>query len=316
MSDIILSVPAYLVEASFLSFIAQQEDLISKISVDTPNVYIDFTKTKYISPLGFLLIASFVDKTSGYHGKCFARDARHDSIARRFLRVMGVISRDNEEDDDSKFWDAVRVEVQRCNNATEDLNAVNKLMSIIRKKNIPVQLLKTINWALFEVVDNAGVHGYKTYDSQLTNYALPVYFCAYSFPEKTEIAILDRGQGVHASFLGSGNAKYEGLTNRDALSMAIRKDTSGHPEGSPGFGLYGCSEIARRFGGEFRLFSGNHLLQIKNGVEIISEHCSIEGTMVSMELNNNVNINLEEFFGEGSVIASESIDDLIGDFDE
>ena len=109
---------------------------------------------------------------------------------------------------------------------------------------------KALNWALWELVGNAGLHGYQMYGKSDCNYPKPVYFCAFDYKDFIDMAILDIGCGIHTSFLNSGKDKYKNITNAEALSLAIKESETGDPGGSTGFGLFGCAEIARKAKGK------------------------------------------------------------------
>ncbi|MFH1504261.1 MAG: hypothetical protein ABIH08_02570 [Candidatus Omnitrophota bacterium] len=126
----------------------------------------------------------------------------------------------------------------------------------------PEPLLKALNWALWELVGNAGLHGYNMYKKKNVDYPMPVYFCAFDYKKFIGMAILDVGRGIQKSFLESGNDKYKGISNSDALALSIKDETTCDSQGSAGMGLFGCAEIAKQAKGELIIISGPNKLII------------------------------------------------------
>ena len=317
-----IDIPKYFDYYQFSKFLVRLKDLCEELKNNPQNTkqeaIFNLSQTEYISVLGILLIkhSSEILRLNNCECKVYYGKPKKDSLMAWFLRAMGVV-KDESSDNLQAYLDTIRVKINVCLNAKESLKAVNKLIPIIKSDIKPSDtVLKALNWALWEIVDNAGVHGYRAMGSMETDYKKPVYFCAFSYKDDIDIAVLDSGQGVYQSFVNSGKDKYKHIKNNEALALAIKDKESGHPEGSPGFGLFGCSEIARKANGKLVIISGDNTLILKGDKQAISSSCNFDGTMVSLTIPKNANIDLQSIFGEKSPIVIESTDDLVGDFNE
>jgi len=188
-----------------------------------------------------------------------------------------------------------------------------RTIPIIRQElNLPEPLLKALNWALWELIGNAGLHGYHMYGKRDSNYPRPVYFCSFDFNNFIDMAILDVGCGIHSSFINSGKAKYRNITNAEALALSIKESETGDPGGSTGFGLFGCAEIARKAKGELVIISGaNKLIVSEQGDKLFSSG-KFDGTMVLLSLPQKSAVDLADILGKGNITVVSSLDDLIG----
>jgi len=307
----VIKIPKYLTHNNFNIILGQYENILKEAKNGLKELIFDTSDTEYISILGILLIEWICDSVNE-KCKCLIHygKPKKESFIASIMGIMGAVKRDNSQDIE-KYLDDFRVPVQRCLDGNENLKAVNKVIHIIKKEFNPSgDILRALNWALWELVDNAGMHGYRISEFN-QNYPSPVYFCAFDYKESVEIAILDSGQGIHRSFLSSGKKKYEGITNAEALQLSIRDKESGNPEGSTGFGLFGCSEIAKQSGGELVIISGNNKIVVSNKGAEVSPYSNFNGTMVSLSMPREAIINLKSIFGEKGLIF-DSLNDLFG----
>ena len=238
-------------------------------------------------------------------------------VLRFSVEVMGLVRRD-EPEEIRHALDAYRVPVQACMNGQQSLDAVNRLIPIIREKFQPSEsVLKGLNWALWELIDNAAIHGYQIMahlGPQGRQYPAPVYFCAFAFDDFIEIAIADCGQGIMSRFHSSEIGRYKNLSNEEALQMAIKLHESANPDEGMGFGLYGCAELARRSAGKLVIISGGHRLTVdQEGVTTTSCY-PYQGTLVILRFPEQAKVNLEAIFQRESAIMTMDIDDLVGGF--
>lgn len=313
MEKMIIKIPPFF-HHGHLDSVLNHQILTAEIKNGAYHVFFDVSETEHISVLGLLLIAQMADylierkcKCSVYYGK-----SKQQSHMAWYSRIMGLVKNDDQQEA-RKYLDDFRVEIHRCCNGTESLKAVNKLIPIIKNELKPSDsVLRALNWALWELVDNAGTHGYAVYDSFDVSYSKPVYFCAFKYKEFIDIAILDTGRGVHKSFLLSGQEKYKNISNEKALELAIQDKESGHPHGSPGFGLFGCAEIARQSKGALVIISGDHKLVLSGDDKNVIPSGNFNGTMVLLSIPQKLVLSLEAIFGKDSNVVLESIDDLFG----
>ncbi|MBF0595589.1 MAG: ATP-binding protein [Candidatus Omnitrophica bacterium] len=305
-----------LIDHKQIDEILKQEDdlqsLFQKKEVEC--VLFDFSDAAVLSASNVLLIKKMLYVLRGSGIKSIAEYGEDRGRKQWFLETMRLARSSKKSSDAEAYLDTFRVPVESCISADDSLKAVNKLVPIIRSKYHPSEdILKAINWILWEIVDNAGNHGYRTMEFN-QNYPQPVFFCAYAYNDFIDIAVLDMGQGIQQSFLTSGKEKYKSVTNEEALRLCIQDKESGHPKGSPGFGLYGCSEIVRQSGGRLDIISGPNRLLL-NGRALTVDSCyNLSGTLVSIRIPAQFALDLKGIFGENSVIATEDIDSLFGDF--
>lgn len=142
--------------------------------------------------------------------------------------------------------------------------------------------------------DNAGVHGYKCYDNK--EYPKPVYFAGYIFKDKIELCIADRGQGIYNS-LSTNNLDYKDADARKCVYDSIKNGVSGHPDKSPGFGLF-CSDYVQKEGcGGLTIWSSGYKLIIEgNSKKSYKIEYNI-GTIVKIEVKKTENVTINKILG-------------------
>ncbi len=312
---IVIKIPQYFVHQNFDSFL-QQVKVLEPVFKNTPqDVIFDFSENEYTSVLGVLLLAQAADHFSNLQCKSLVRSMDAERSNRRwFLQVMDFIKGDDSKELQN-YFDTFRVPIQRCYQEKEVYEALNKrLIPLIRKEfNPPEPILKAINWVLWEAIGNSIVHGYSiaNYEGM---YPYPVYFCAFSYKQSIDIAILDVGQGIHKSL--TSIEEYKNFSNADALKLAIQNGVSGSKEGSPGFGLYGSAEIAKQSNGELIIISGASKLVLQNSVLTLESSSYYQGTMLQLTIPAGINLDLAQIFGQGHLMTTEDTDTLMGNFDE
>lgn len=313
----LIKIPIYFSHNTIDEVLKQREALL-QIEKCQPSeeVIFDLRGNEFVSILGILFIAELSDfLLKEKNCKCFVRTWRNSSQL-WLSKVMGLVKRDGSNQEVENYLNQIRVPIQRCSNDKGSLKAVNKLMPIIRQKlSLPEPLLKALNWALWELVGNAGLHGYRMYGKKDNNFPKPVYFCAFDYEKFIDVAILDVGCGIHNSFLQSGNEKYRNITNAEALLLSIKESETGDPGGSTGFGLFGCAEIARKAKGKLVIISGSNKLILTEQKEQVLSSGKFDGTMVLLSLPQKSEIDLADILGKGNVTVVSSLDDLIGGTD-
>jgi hypothetical protein len=139
---------------------------------------------------------------------------------------------------------------------------------------------------LNEIWDNAGVHGYKCYETRI--YPKPVYICAFARSNEVEICIADRGQGIFSSLKNID--KYKCISRKEALKLSIENCVSGHPQNSPGFGLYCSSQFARTGDGELLIWSSECKLSVSSKCDKIYSSRFNMGTIITIIIPKKANI--------------------------
>lgn len=158
------------------------------------------------------------------------------------------------------------LQLQRCMNSGETNLYANRVIEILQDQVKHPDLAKALCWIVAEIADNAGVHGYGLY--KLTDEAFPdpVFISAIVLGDDVEIAIIDLGKGIVNTLKKWGKPEIKRLRGHEILVKALEKGVTGHPVWSPGFGLFGSSQLIGRAEGEICIFSYDHFL-IQKGNE-------------------------------------------------
>jgi len=303
-------------DEDFDEFLKQYQEVSLSLDVDNNEVLYDLSLTEFVSSLGMLLLNYTSDCLKEKGCRCMVRFLGQKKV-KLFTKIMGLIQpRTKDEEDFIKLFSSLLVPlvpIEKCHNSDECFAAVNKIAALIMGTHIVSEnILRAILWALGEITVNAGLHGYESYTNPKGNYSKPVYCCAVNVISKyVDIAILDGGQGILNSLKSSGNPRYQHISNQEALKLCIQKDVTGDPNGSAGFGLFGCAEIVRGANGRMRIFSGSDMLIIKkDGIKEQSIE-NYSGTMISIEIPINSHIDLEKIFGKDSIMEADPLYNLI-----
>jgi anti-sigma regulatory factor (Ser/Thr protein kinase) len=156
-------------------------------------------------------------------------------------------------------------------------------------------LQDTLTYSIREIIRNVVEH----------SEADTVFVCAQYWPqlEQVEVGIVDNGIGIHAAL--TQNPAHEGLTEDEALELALMPGISGNPFAgkgrdvwnNSGYGLYMTSRICRN-GGNFLICSGGH------GIDLTHEHgkqeikTDFQGTAIRLFINTKNMKNLTERLAE------------------
>ena len=303
MSRNLFQVPTSVKSSNFKSFFTGFCSWKKGIDVRNQIIIFDFTNTVYIEPVAAVFFSSAEDQLTDDGFQVTIRSQNNSPID-KFLRVLGI-KRDlsmNLTDFYEQNSSRYSVKVQRCSSTADCKNVTEKVLpQVMKRLGCTREVQAGLHWGLIEILDNAGVHGYQCYHQ--TCYPLPVYVCAFSYKNRVEIAILDRGQGIQQSL----RSTYQNVGDRELLRMATHKGISGHPNGSPGFGLYGSRQIAKIGAGTFNLWSGGYGLSVSANSEGTFAIPGFTGTMATIALNSGSNFALDS-------IINRDVDDFFEDF--
>ena len=162
--------------------------------------------------------------------------------------------------------------------------------------DIETTVLQAMSYCFYEILDNVLTHSGKELGTVITQYD--------SSNHTLSFLVADDGKGVQASL--SENEKYADISESEALKNCI-KDAVTDGKGM-GFGLYSTSLLARNAGLRFEIHSGEHTLQVQNGVETTIKSEFWQGTIVYLQLCTNKEINPAE------VVANRT--DVIAQYNE
>lgn len=254
-------------------------------------VYFNFYDCSFICPAGIVLLGVYEDILNQKGISVFAT-VNHESRLVAFLKNYGIVPRTTMETAYEKAMKKFTFELKRVRSSSEaQAFADNILPHILRRTQCKKGTAASLSWGLWEILDNAGNHGYECYEKN--DYPDSVYCCAFSYKDRVEIAVMDRGQGVHKSLL----VKHPEILAENALTNAIKKGFTGHPIGSAGFGLYGTSELAKRGGGKFFMWSSGFGLKVRESNVIGFQCAGTVGTLVAFSFDVNVEAPYQDVVG-------------------
>lgn len=278
-------------------------------------VVFDFSACKSISPVGLIYIRMWRDRLIENGKTTFYRKSNPETNS--FLQRMRLLPNSATSDEtaiNEKFFYAIHC----CMNTSECSAAHRDIISnVVAKDKVPEETYCAVDYMINELWDNAGVHGYECYNTEI--YPNPVYICALELDACYEVCIGDRGQGIYNS-LQKNNEKIKGQNKKASVKAAIQNGISGHPNGSPGFGLYSSAEFIRGGNGALYIWSSGCYLAISSKSDRIYNSSFSNGTLVSFVINKDAILPFENTLNAHSRYqrsTQEYIEDVIGGlFDE
>ena len=255
-------------------------------------VIFDFRECRHMIPSAATAVIAYRDylKDRGIETRAFLPQR---SMARKFMVSLGFMAPE-EGDLTDAYVEAMSqkaVKIKACQSAKECTEAQSQIIRQVRDSLKPTDsALAAIDYMLGELWDNAGVHGYGCYTT--TDYPKPVYISSYSYRTHVEVAVLDRGVGIHKT-LSQYNPAFASSSAKEALLSSIENGVSGHPNGSPGFGLFSTSEFIRANQGELHMWSSNRKLTLRKGRATAAQASYEHGTLVTFIIHPNQTIPFE-----------------------
>ncbi len=278
----------------------------SNLIASSKKITFDLTRCGFVAPSGIALLAGLTDEIRE-KGIGVSFLIIPDSNVAKFLRAIGFLKNPEKI---ASFYEKnmanFAVKLRLAKNTSASLDVANEIFKHLLHRGICTENSSAaINWAMWEIFDNAGVHGYQCYDADV--YPKPVYICAFSYKNKVEVAVMDRGQGIYASL----KPKFGSINQNNILEKSLEKGVSGHPNGSPGFGLYGSKELALSGGGELFIWSSSRGLKVSEK-NIINFNClGTIGTLVVFSMAQGAEPDFNRIINKS---AQDSFDDLNLDF--
>jgi|SRR5690625_625040 len=211
----------------------------------------------------------------------------------KFLVSLGVMQPSEGDLTDAyvRTMSQYAVKLTACRSVDDCMQVQGQIMTHVKDRvQTDDDTLASLDYMIGEIWDNAGCHGYGCYEEM--TYPKPVYISAFSYRTHVEVAILDRGQGIHTS-LRQNNPEYRDASAKRALTDALKIDVSGHPTRSPGFGLYAASEFVRANNGALHIWSSKRRLELKNGRVSVRRSTYEQGTLVTFIIDTQQPIPFE-----------------------
>lgn len=265
----------------------------------------DFTNCSFISPTAVAYISLTKDRMNQMGIDTFLRYRRNSKLT-GFLKIFGIIENIQYDDSVIESFSKYTVKIHRCSNINECHGVHKSIMDkVVERTSCKKDTFSAVDYMLNEIWDNAGVHGYRCYRESI--YPRPIYMCAFSYKDKVEIAIADTGQGIHKSL----KKQRPDLSAKDSLTEAIKDGVSGHPNGSPGFGLYCSTEFTKSNSGVFNIWSSGRYLRMQGSSVAVNKSYFTDGTIVSFEISKNINIPFNEILSKKNPQHKMSTDDYL-----
>lgn len=293
---IVLEMPETITVKSLKNVIKEDDiQFCWKPNKNVARAVFDFAKIREISPTGIVLLRMMRDTVLADNVNPYYRQAEAKST-NFFMELMELIKPSvpykEEFLTEDKF--SFNFSIHACNNTTESLVAHEEILKALKEKfsDMDEKTFASIDYILTEIRDNAGVHGYGCYHEE--DYPSPVYICGSEYDGKIEIAIGDLGQGIWKS-LTSNNKRCAGMKNKDAVIEALKDGVSGHPNSSPGFGLYSSKEILST-GGVLHIWSSDCYVESAKGKEKVFSTQFPKGTIVTFIIEKSALLKFDDVF--------------------
>jgi anti-sigma regulatory factor (Ser/Thr protein kinase) len=249
-----------------------------------------FTECRFISPMGVAFLVAQKDHMSSI-GWTVTSYFRSDSPLYKFARIFGLSGDVPKHDLSEIRIGEYAVRVTRSWSYRESLETVNEIRELMKTRLTTNQEVRAaLDWALWEIVDNAGRHGYGAYDEG-TKFTNPVYICAFSYRNGVEIGVADRGVGFFTRLI----QKYPDLEPKRVIQHALKDGVKSHESGA-GMGLAKTYALVRS-AGELSIFTSERGLFL-SGVSTREWHCpGLIGTLVKVKFRTDVRIPVEQILG-------------------
>ena len=275
---------------------------------DSQKIVLDFSSCRF-PDIDALVLLQMYEDISRAQGKNIEYSSPNMSEPHILEKMLSLFKKDHGSDSSTfeTFFAGKLHQITRSMKTEEVRTTVNKLDKVIQDQFAATrQVAMALSYCTGEITDNSAVHGYENYAHE--DLQIPIYTAAWGLENSVKIVIADRGVGIVKSL--KKKKPYHRLSKSEILRESLKKGVTGHPVFSPGFGLYGVSEIVRRSGGEMTIISNGVRLEIRGGEVLTSSISSIAGTFISIEIKKNVPIPLEDIIGPASMDNMEFLLDL------
>lgn len=266
------------------------------------DVRIEIVLSQYINPELLVIVVgiiNYIDILIDGEAEVIVDDPHDNTYVQRinFLKEIGIKCEEEfcRHSSEGRFLEITRF--------TEDNNSdvVNSIMSILKSRVcVNSEVLKCLNYCLFEVVDNVRNHA----ESPIDGYVVVQTFLASG---ELIISIVDAGKGIRESL--REKEEYSTIDTPTALEVCIQKGiTNGKGMGN---GLFHTANFIRENGGELRIYSDEYRLKVnRKGSETIKSFYW-QGTLLCVKIKVNNEVSLKEIFGETIPITVEEFDECI-----
>ncbi|ADQ41601.1 ATP-binding region ATPase domain protein [Caldicellulosiruptor acetigenus I77R1B] len=272
------------------------DQLIAQFKDDTENqkvLIVDLSSVEYITPTGLVATVAYLKKWRSkkeqkqikfiYPSEC--SNALSYMARMNFFTVVG---------ENFTYPYTVRTaedrlcEITEIKSASEAGSVINRIMGIIETRT---KISSGLSTSVGEIIDNAFHH---------SSSELPCYVCAQYYPNlrKVEVAIVDCGIG----YRGSLSRVHRDLKDdKHAIKLALQKNVTGNIENNKrlntGLGLYVTKKIIEMNRGKMLIYTGKGMCIIEK-TENFYDVPKWGGTLVSLEFNTEIGVDVKKIFDE------------------
>ncbi|MFP8487630.1 hypothetical protein ACKGJO_00885 [Gracilimonas sp. Q87] len=299
MNNYTINVPARLTGKK-ISDLFELSTAFLKVIEQYDRVTFDISKCNFINPAGTVLLSAFRDiyKERNPTIETYIRYKKSSRVT-KILQSWGLYTLEELfHDSYVKSISNYAVPLERCSCTDECLQVHNKIMDHVKDRTeCTKNTFASLDYILNEIWDNAGTHGYKCYYTE--EYPKPIYFQSFSYKSGVEIAILDLGQGIANSL--KSKEKYRNFSTDQILKKALEEKVTGHPNSSPGYGLYSSSELIKSNSGELHIWSSGRSVNVTNSSTRTGIGGFDNGTLVYLKIKAQIDTKFEEIMNGRNV---------------
>jgi anti-sigma regulatory factor (Ser/Thr protein kinase) len=223
---------------------------------------------------------------------------RHPELAKLFRNANWAHFLAPEQNPPSQFRGFTQVPATHFTDATEQLQAVNRIVNGILGAipDLDRRELAALEWSVNEITDNVLVHS----QSQIGGLVQVSTF--QRVKKRVEYIVVDAGVGIPRTLRQSHPAL---SSDAAALEQAIREGVTRDKSIGQGNGLFGSYQICSHSMGSFQLESGHGKLAFseREGLRVSSEKVPFDGTLVMAQINFSDPRLLEEALRFGGTAA-------------
>lgn len=248
------------------------------------NITLDFSQVKRIYPNTAIPLATILNYFSSYLNFSFTRIDDNQRITER--NILNPLIPTQEE----KLLISKPLNKIWCFNSSQDVNVlVNTFVANLRRaKEFNPGFLDTLDWSLYEVMDNVLQHSGKSYGfvmGQIHHQRKHVAFC-----------IGDCGQGIYNSLK---NSIYQPENAIEAIKIAIKESITRDKAIGQGNGMYGLHQIVNFNKGRLTIISNTALYKLEDekiitlpNIPTISDENG--GTIIDFQLNYQNKVTIQD----------------------
>lgn len=294
MKDYTIKVPERLTGKKISDLFEITTDFLKSVE-QYDRVTFDISKCRFVNPAGTVLMSAFKDIYKEKHPgiQTYIRYKKGNPVT-KILQSFGLYTLEELYDDSFvKSISDYAVPLELCLTTDECLLVHKKIMTQVKQRtNCTKNTYASLDYILNEIWDNAGTHGYKCYYSE--EYPKPIYIQSFSYKTGVEIAILDLGQGIAKSL--KAKKEYRNLSIDEILIKSLEESVTGHPNNSPGFGLFSTSELIKSNSGELQIWSSGRSITVTSNQSRTGIGGFESGTLVYLKIKSQIDTNFEEVF--------------------